>query len=73
MLTLGTFPEELPTGQITKRIVIVDSVDADISSVLREAVDFIKQGVEGGGKVLVHCKIGKSRSVSCIIAYLMAT
>ncbi|ORX98531.1 protein-tyrosine phosphatase-like protein [Clohesyomyces aquaticus] len=32
---------------------------------------FIQDGLNGGGGVLVHCAMGKSRSATCLIAYLM--
>lgn len=32
---------------------------------------YIRQAVEGGSKVLVHCKMGVSRSASVVIAYAM--
>ncbi|KAF2745569.1 dual specificity protein phosphatase 12 [Sporormia fimetaria CBS 119925] len=32
---------------------------------------FIQEGLDGGGGVLVHCAMGKSRSATCIIAYMM--
>ncbi|KAF2280603.1 dual specificity protein phosphatase 12 [Westerdykella ornata] len=32
---------------------------------------FIQEGLDGGGGVLVHCAMGKSRSATCVIAYMM--
>ena len=40
---------------------------------LVEAVEFITEAISSGGKVLVHCLGGRSRSASCVIAYLMKT
>jgi dual specificity MAP kinase phosphatase len=42
-------------------------------SVFRTALPFLRQGIEQGESVFVHCKRGASRSGSVIIAYLMAT
>ena len=36
-----------------------------------ETFKFIKDAKEQGGRILVHCKMGVSRSASCVIAYLM--
>ena len=36
-----------------------------------EAAVFIKQAIDKGNKVFVHCWAGISRSTSCICAYLM--
>ena len=37
----------------------------------RESTDFIKEALNEGGVVLVHCFAGVSRSASIVIAYLM--
>jgi dual specificity phosphatase 12 len=47
-----------------------DSEHENIMPKLHDLTDFIKQGLNSGS-VLVHCKMGQSRSVSIIYAYLI--
>lgn len=47
-----------------------DSEHENIMPKLHDLTDFIKKGLESGS-VLVHCKMGQSRSVSIIYAYLI--
>ena len=61
----------LPVGATAKFIRARDSSTQNLSRVLPEAVAFITEAVSGGGKILVHCFAGVSRSASCVIAYLM--
>lgn len=56
-----------------KWIPVEDSNAADISSHFQEAIDFIDCVREKGGKVLVHCEAGISRSPTICMAYLMKT
>lgn len=56
-----------------KWIPVEDSHTADISSHFQEAIDFIDCVREKGGKVLVHCEAGVSRSPTICMAYLMKT
>ncbi|XP_068178355.1 dual specificity protein phosphatase 5 isoform X2 [Antennarius striatus] len=54
-----------------KWIPVEDSHMADISSHFQEAIEFIDHVKQSGGKVLVHCEAGISRSPTICIAYIM--
>ena len=50
---------------------VTDLPDEDILSHIEAALDFIRNGMESGGTVLVHCFRGKSRSATVVLAFLM--
>ncbi|XP_024041471.1 dual specificity protein phosphatase PHS1 isoform X3 [Citrus clementina] len=50
---------------------ISDNEDTNISSIFEEASDFIDHVEQTGGRVLVHCFEGRSRSATLVLAYLM--
>ncbi|MEE6486936.1 hypothetical protein FKM82_014733 [Ascaphus truei] len=56
-----------------KWIPVEDNHTADISSHFQEAIDFIDTVRRSGGRVLVHCEAGISRSPTICMAYLMKT
>ncbi|KAM6442536.1 dual specificity protein phosphatase 5 [Liasis olivaceus] len=56
-----------------KWIPVEDSHTADISSHFQEAIEFIDGTRRAGGKILVHCEAGISRSPTICMAYLMKT
>ena len=56
-----------------KNYYLKDHVLEDISCVFYDAIEFIKGAKAEGGKVLVHCMQGISRSATIVIAYLIFT
>ncbi|KAI3521089.1 hypothetical protein L1887_10548 [Cichorium endivia] len=50
---------------------IGDEEDANITQIFEEAHKFIDAVEKKGGKVLVHCFEGRSRSATIVLAYLM--
>ncbi|XP_070212588.1 dual specificity protein phosphatase 1-like [Littorina saxatilis] len=54
-----------------KVIPVEDSNCADLSTWFSDAFQFIEQEKQRGGKVLVHCRGGISRSATVCLAYLM--
>lgn len=56
-----------------KVVNIMDLPTQNILAHLDRAVEFINKVVTGGGRVLVHCHAGISRSATTVIAYFMAT
>ncbi|XP_045447463.1 dual specificity protein phosphatase 3-like isoform X1 [Melitaea cinxia] len=50
---------------------LMDLPTTDISKYFHIAANFIDEGLSRGGRVLVHCMMGVSRSATCAIAFLM--
>ncbi|CAG8706009.1 8673_t:CDS:2, partial [Acaulospora morrowiae] len=50
---------------------VKDSVEEDVESGLKIAVSFIEQAERDQMPVYVHCKAGKSRSVTAVLAFLI--
>lgn len=53
------------------RILIEDNKGAILDDTFYQAVDKLKEELDKGEPVLVHCHHGRSRSVSLILAYLL--
>jgi len=54
------------------RVPMLDILDFDITSndILDSCVEFIDRVVKSGGKILVHCQAGISRSGTMVVAYV---
>jgi protein-tyrosine phosphatase len=48
-----------------------DTPAEDITCVLYDSLDFIHKALSSGGRILVHCSQGVSRSATLVIAYMM--
>ena len=62
------FPKEL--NIVHKLVEIDDAEDVDILSHLESSLKFIEDNIKFTN-VFVHCVVGRSRSASIVIAYVM--
>ena len=59
-------------GEFTRLVIDVeDEFDADLNSALRTALPFLDQAAAKAKLCYVHCELGRSRSASVVIAWLM--
>ncbi|XP_027334644.1 protein-tyrosine-phosphatase MKP1-like isoform X2 [Abrus precatorius] len=64
-------PEYFKSDFVYKTLWLQDSPTEDITSILYDVFDYFEDVREQGGRVLVHCCQGVSRSTALVIAYLM--
>jgi len=70
---LGERPADIPHFYGSKLwCQIDDAPEADLSPAMLEALPFIETAIASGGRVLVHCEQGKSRSASVVVAFVRA-
>ncbi|KAI0030697.1 protein-tyrosine phosphatase-like protein [Vararia minispora EC-137] len=70
---LSVCPEMSSSGPAHMVLPIQDSEYDNILDHLPAACQFIENAISAGGRVLVHCVMGVSRSATVIAAYLMKT
>ncbi|KAL6996855.1 Very-long-chain (3R)-3-hydroxyacyl-CoA dehydratase [Sarracenia purpurea var. burkii] len=68
---IGQSDSQYPELFEYKNFSIYDDEDANIGNIFEEAHDSIDRVEQIGGKVLVHCFEGRSRSATVVLAYLM--
>ncbi|CAN0886817.1 Dual specificity protein phosphatase 1 [Linum grandiflorum] len=60
-----------PNDFVYKVIAVADREETNLRQYFEECINFIDEAKRQGGGVLVHCFVGRSRSVTIILAYLM--
>jgi len=73
VLSVLRYNKESPLFANYKHFLVdIDDVeDEDLLQHFAATNAFIEEGLAGGGGVFVHCAMGKSRSATCCIAYMM--
>ena len=71
-MTVNTSQEYYRHVGITyKGLRLVDVTQTNISRHFPEVVEFLDSAIASGGKVLVNCHLGVSRSAACVMAFLI--
>lgn len=60
-----------PNQFVYKKIPICDTPNTNLKMYLKDVCDFLEECRSKGKRVYVHCYMGRSRSTSCIISYMI--
>ena len=71
-LSAPTLQEHLDMGIVTARFNKDDKPAEDLLCIFGSTCDLIEEKRAEGKKVLVHCRMGISRSVTLVLAYRMS-
>ena len=69
----GGFPPKFPDVYEYLVIDVADVASEDLDAHFEKCLKFIARALLDGGRVLVHCFAGRSRSSTVVAAYVMAT
>ncbi|XP_074381978.1 dual specificity protein phosphatase 1-like [Apium graveolens] len=64
-------PPSYPDDFKYRTVDVQDRHDVNIAQYFDDCIGFIDEAKEMGGNVLVHCFVGRSRSVTIVVAYLI--
>ncbi|KAK9664830.1 hypothetical protein RND81_14G071700 [Saponaria officinalis] len=67
----GSLAPAHPRDFTYKVIEVMDREETNLAQYFDECIDFIDEAKRSGGGVLVHCFVGRSRSVTVVLAYLI--
>ena len=65
------FPDHIDRSICHIRIPIDDNINETLDII--GVVNFIKKQLQSNRRIFIHCQMGKSRSASFVIAYIMAS
>jgi protein-tyrosine phosphatase len=68
---VSTMTPLYPDDFIYKHVVAYDNEEFNLTPEFINCARYIQSVISGGGKILVHCVKGASRSVSIVMAYLI--
>ncbi|XP_001200447.1 dual specificity protein phosphatase 19-like [Strongylocentrotus purpuratus] len=72
ILNVANLNNVYPDHFTYKNLPIWDLPEVKITKFFKYAIDFINQARSTGGRVLVHCNAGRSRSTTIVVGYILA-
>ncbi|XP_041478000.1 dual specificity protein phosphatase 19-like [Lytechinus variegatus] len=72
ILNVANLNNVYPNQFTYKNLPIWDLPEVKITKFFKYAFDFINQARNSGGRVLVHCNAGRSRSTTIVVGYILA-